>query len=114
MSETKTEVRTKAPWIWMNKSTLVGEHGHRPVVLMAGEGKRKFVQRGPDGLLVEANPKHPDMRLIAGSSRLLEAVQAFLKLRTSIFPEVRGADECAALEELEKAVVEAGGEVPYA
>lgn len=46
-------------------------------------------------------------------SRLVAAVEAFLKLRTSIFPEVRGAAECSALEELEQALRESGGKVPY-
>jgi hypothetical protein len=45
--------------------------------------------------------------------RLVKAVEGFLKLRTSIFPEVRGAIECAALHELEDALREAGGKVPY-
>lgn len=106
-----TIARTKADWRWMNKSTLVGDHGHRPVILMANR-KGQLVQRGPDGLLVEIDPEHPDMKAIAGSGRLLAAVEAFMKLRATIFPEVHGAEECAALKELEAAVKDAGGEVP--
>lgn len=45
--------------------------------------------------------------------RLVKALEGFLKLRTSIFPEVRGPVECAALQELEDALREAGGKVPY-
>ncbi len=107
-----TVTRTKADWRWMNKSTLVADHGRRPVVLAADENG-KLVQRGPEGILVEIDPKHPDMQAIAGSARLIAAVESFLKLRTSIFPEVRGAVECAALDELEKALKVAGGEVPF-
>ena len=113
MSETKPAVRTKAPWAWMNETTLVGAHGHRPVVLMP-RPKNKLGQRGPEGLMVDIDRDHPDMRLIAGSARLLEAVEAFMKLRMDIFPTVRGAEACAALQELEEAVKGAGGEVPYA
>lgn len=112
MSETKAAVRTKAPWAWMNESTLVGAHGHRPVVLMP-RPKNKLGQRGPEGFMVDADPHHPDMQLIAGSARLLEAVEAFMKLRTDIFPTVRGPEACAALQELEEAVKGAGGAVPY-
>jgi len=113
MSDTKSATRTKAPWAWMNDSTLVGAHGHRPVVLMP-RPKNKLGQRGPEGLMVDADRHHPDMLAIAGSARLIEAVEGFLKLRTSIFPSVSGAPECAALEELEEALKAAGGEVPYA
>lgn len=112
MSETKPVVRTKAPWRWMNEFTLVGDHGHRPVVLMP-RPKNKLGQRGPEGFMVDADPTHPDMQAIAGSARLIEAVEAFMKLRTDIFPTVRGADACAALQELEEALKASGGEVPY-
>lgn len=113
MSETKPVVRTKAPWAWMNASTLVGTHGDRPVILMP-RPKNKLGQRGPEGLMVDADQYHPDMQAIAGSARLIEAVEAFMKLRTDIFPNVRGPDACAALQELEEAVKAAGGVVPYA
>lgn len=113
MSETKAVVRTKAPWAWMNESTLVGAHGHRPVVLMP-RPKNKLGQRGPEGFMVDADRRHPDMKAIAGSARLIEAVEGFMKLRTDIFPTVRGAEACAALQELEEALKDAGGEVPYA
>lgn len=113
MSATKTKRRTAAPWVWMSENTLVGNHGQRPVVLMP-RPKMKLGQRGPEGLMVDADPHHPDMQCIAGSARLLEAVEGFMKLRTTIFPNVYGAPECAALQELEEAVKAAGGEVPYA
>jgi len=109
VSETKRVVRTKAPWVWMNDSTLVGAHGHRPVVLMP-RPKHKLGQRGPEGLMVDADREHPDMQCIAGSARLLEAVEAFMKLRMTIFPSVNGAPEVAALHELQEAIVAAGGE----
>jgi hypothetical protein len=72
--------------------------------------KNKLGQRGPEGLMVDADSDHPDMRLIAGSARLLEAVEAFMKLRITIFPSVNGEKECAALKELEEAIVAAGGD----
>lgn len=109
MSETKRATRTAAPWVWMNDSTLVGAHDHRPVVLMP-RPKHKLGQRGPEGLMVDADREHPDMQCIAGSARLLEAVEAFMKLRMTIFPSVNGAPECAALHELQEAIVAAGGE----
>lgn len=113
MSDQETMQRTKAPWAWMNDYTLVGAHGHRPVVLMP-RPKNKLGQRGPEGLMVDADRKHPDMQAIAGSARLIEAVEAFMKLRMDIFPTVRGADCCAALHELEEALKDSGGKVPYA
>lgn len=112
MSETKPAVRTKGPWAWMDNSTLVGAHGNRPVVLMP-RPKNKLGQCGPDGLMMDADRKHPDMKAIAGSGRLIEAVEVFMNLRTDIFPTVRGAEACAALQELEEALKAAGGEVPY-
>lgn len=57
--------------------------------------------------------KRKAMKTIAGAGRLVKAVEAFLKLRPSIFPEVNGEVECAALQELEEAVKAAGGKVPY-
>jgi hypothetical protein len=61
--------------------------------------------------MVDADRNHPDMRLIAGSARLIEAVEAFMKLRPTIFPSVSGAAECAALQELQEALKDAGGEI---
>lgn len=104
--------RTKGPWRWLSKETLVGDHGHRPVIISANQ-KGQLVQRNEEGLLRPIDPKHPDMRALAGAGRLIEAVEAFFKLRTSIFPEVRGPEECAALEELEESLRAAGGSVPY-
>lgn len=51
--------------------------------------------------------QHPDARLIAAAPDLLEAAKGFLALRSEIFPEVRGADACAALEALEAAIAKA-------
>lgn len=104
--------RTEGPWRWLSKETLVADHGYRPVVLSANP-KGQLVQRNEEGLLRPIDLHHPDMKAIAGAGRLVSAVEAFLKLRTSIFPEVRGAAECSALEELEQALKESGGRVPY-
>lgn len=104
--------RTKGPWRWLSKETLVADHGRRPVVLSANEDGQ-LVQRNEDGLLRPIDLAHPDIRALAGSARLIEALEAFLALRTSIFPSVRGPDECAALHELEAALQAAGGKVPY-
>lgn len=104
--------RTKGPWRWLSKETLVGDHGYRPVIISANR-KGQFVQRSEEGLLRPIDTMHPDMRALAGAGRLIEAVEAFFKLRTSIFPEVRGPEECAALEELEESLRAAGGRVPY-
>lgn len=104
--------RTKGPWRWLSKETLVGDHGRRPVVLSANP-KGQLVQRNEDGLLRPVDLDHPDMKAIAGAGRLIEAVETFLLLRKTIFPEVKGDVECAALEGLEKAVVAAGGTVPW-
>lgn len=107
----KTQTRTNGEWKWMSKDVLVGNHGHRPVILMAAGPNGKLVQRGPEGLVVPIDTQHPDMVAIAGAGRLVEAVEAFFKLRTSIFPEVRGEEGCAALHELEEAAKAAGADI---
>lgn len=103
--------RTKGPWRWLSKETLVANHGHRRVVLSANP-KGQLVACNEEGLLRQIDTRHPDMQALAGAGRLVDAVEAFLKLRPSIFPKVQGGDCCAALQELEEALLESGGSVP--
>jgi hypothetical protein len=67
---------TPGPWSWLSPETLVGNHGHRPVILTA----RELDERGKDGRLVEFDPKGPNARLIAAAPELLEALKALLPI----------------------------------
>lgn len=53
------------------------------------------------------------VKVAPANLRLVKAVESFLKLRPSIFPTLRGSDACAAYHELQEALREAGGKVPF-
>ena len=95
------------PW---GQGPLSGRHS--PAAAPAGPLKRSSLAFY-NSLDTHGKPVYYFAVTSAKESRLVKAVERFLDLRTSIFPNVRGAEECAALEELESAVKAAGGRVPY-
>lgn len=74
-----TAKHTPGPWRWLpNASALVGDHGIRPVVLMAGRGCGGLVERNGEGLLDPIDTDGPNARLIAAAPALLEALKTLL------------------------------------
>ena len=59
----------------MSETALVGDRGHRPVVLTSFRDKA-LMTRGETGRLEALNPEHPNARLIAAAPELLEALKA--------------------------------------
>ena len=75
---------TKGPWRWLNDRTLVGDHGERPVILIATSHNKTpyLAERCDDGMLERLNPKGPNARLIAAAPEMLDCLkrlQALLK-----------------------------------
>ena len=71
---------TDGPWAWRTFGEhvcLVGEYGHRPIILdairkgMNGATLRVRV----DGLMTTFDPQHPDARLIAACPDMYEALE---------------------------------------
>ena len=70
-----TDIRTTTspPWRWMSPVTLVGDYGHRPVILTG----RELHERDETGRLVTFDPKGPNGRLIAAAPKLLAFIERY-------------------------------------
>lgn len=80
MSSTNLE-STPGPWRWLNADTLMGDHGHRPIVLTSDHSSRStMLERREDGLLHPLDVDGPNARLIAAAPDLLAAVRRFLAM----------------------------------
>lgn len=64
---------TPGPWRWMGPNVLVGDHGHRPVVLTS---RGPITTRTEGGRLGDLLPEHPNARLIAAAPDLLAALRS--------------------------------------
>jgi hypothetical protein len=85
---------TPGPWRWLSADTLVGDHGHRPVVLT--RWRKGLAQRDPEGgLLRTFDPDSPDARLIAAAPDLLAALKVVTNTDDHADPEVRATVRAA-------------------
>jgi len=79
---------TPAPWRWMNRRCIVGDHGRRPVVLISDS--RMEVRDKASGLLVENTLNYPDPTLIIqlrnAAPALLKVVRAAENIRSKTIP----------------------------
>jgi hypothetical protein len=114
------EAATPGPWRWMNRRTLVGDHGPRPVVL-ACDGKME-IRHKDSGMLVELTPSWSDPEYIATfdpqtAGRLIQALEIYEKALADTSnhwhdqsDEVTNCSACNARAEIRR-LIDFGGNV---
>lgn len=68
------------PWRLLPGATaIVGDHGHRPVVIAAGRAG-ELVVRDESGRLVQATPEHPTIEFLCAAPSLFQTLRNVTKV----------------------------------
>ena len=104
---------TPGPWGWMDMGgiKLVGQHGHRPIVMdFVREGMQGATLRlRKDGIMREFDANHPDARLIAAAPELFKALVLMIEVNTAPMNTYDEDDFASVLKEARDTVAKAAG-----